>query len=141
MNEFLTREQILQATDVLYEEVAVPEWGGKVLVKSLSGAERDRIEATIVQGNSRKQAMNLQNVRAKFIAWAIVDADTHKRLFADADIVALGEKSAAALQRVFNVVQRLSGLSADDLEEMTKNSSNGQNEDSGLGLPDISAAA
>jgi hypothetical protein len=33
----------------------------------------------------------------------------------------LGEKSAAALQRVFEVGQRLSGLSDDDVEELAKN--------------------
>jgi len=141
MTEFLTREQILQAADVVYEEVPVPEWGGKVMVRSLSGTERDRIEATIVQATGRKQSINLQNVRAKFIAWSIVDPETHRRLFTDADIVTLGDKSAAALQRVFNVVQRLAGLSEEDLEEMTKNSSNGQNGASGSDLPDTSAAA
>jgi len=141
MTDFLTRDQILQASDVVYEEVPVPEWGGKVMVRSLSGTERDRIEATIVQATGRKQSMNLQNVRAKFIAWSIVDPQTHRRLFTDSDIAQLGEKSAAALQRVFNVVQRLAGLSEEDLEEMTKNSSNGQNGASGSDLPDTSAAA
>ena len=141
MTDFLTRDQILQASDVVYEEVPVPEWGGKVMVRSLSGTERDRIEATIVQATGRKQSMNLQNVRAKFIAWSIVDPETHRRLFTDSDIAQLGEKSAAALQRVFNVVQRLAGLSEEDLEEMTKNSSNGQNDVSGSDLPGSSAAA
>ena len=140
MTDFLSREQILAVADTIYEEVPVPEWGGKVLVKSLSGAERDRIEATIVQQNGRKQAFNLQNIRAKFVAWAVVDAD-HRRMFTDSDVTALGEKSAAALQRVFNAVQRLSGLSDDDLEEMTKNSVSDQSGESGLGSPDISDAA
>lgn len=137
--EFLTRDQILAVDDTLYEEVLVPEWGGKVLVKSLTGVERDRIEATIVQQNGRSTRMDLTNVRAKFTAWSVVDPETHKRLFADEDILALGKKSAAALQRVFDVVQRLSGLSNEDLEEMTKNSSNGQNGASGSGSPDTSA--
>lgn len=141
MSEYLSRDQILAATDVVYEEVAVPEWGGKVLVKSLSGAERDKVEATIVNPNGRKTTWNLQNIRAKFVAWAVVDPETHQRLFNDDDVIALGRKSAAALQRVYNVVQRLSGLSDDDLEEMIKNSGNGQSGGSGSGSPDTSAAA
>jgi hypothetical protein len=130
-SDFLSREQILAAVDTVYEEVAVPEWGGAVLVKSLSGAERDRVEATIVQSNGKKGAMNLQNLRAKFVAWSAVDPTSHQRLFTDADIVALGEKSAAALQRVFNVVQRLSGLNDEDLEGMIKNSGIAPNGSSG----------
>ena len=39
----------------------------------------------------------------------------------DADMEALGEKSAAALQRVFDVARRLSGMSESDVEELTKN--------------------
>lgn len=139
VSEFLSREDILKVVDVVYEEVPVPEWGGKVLVKSLSGAERDKIEATIVQQSGRKNAlMNLRNLRAKFVAWSVVDPESHRRLFTDADIDALGERNAAALQRVFNVVQRLSGLSDEDLEEMTKNSASDLNGSSGSGSPDTS---
>ncbi len=141
MGDFLSRDQILQALDVVYEEVPVPEWGGTVMVKSLSGTERDRLEATIVQQTGRKTTMNLQNIRAKFVAWAVVDPQTHQRIFSDADVMALGQKNAAALQRVFNVVQRLSGLSDEDLEGMTKNSSNGQSDGSGSDLPDSWGAA
>ena len=46
------------------------------------------------------------------------------------DISVLGQKSAAALQRVFNVAQRLSGFSDEDLEELAKNSSDAQSDGS-----------
>ena len=44
----LTRDQILQANDLVTETVEVPEWGGSVFVKSLTGVERDQFEAAIV---------------------------------------------------------------------------------------------
>jgi hypothetical protein len=56
--------------------------------------------------------------------------ESGKRLFPDADVRELGKKSASALQRVFEVAQRLSGLSNADVEELTKNSTSDQSEDS-----------
>jgi len=41
-------------------------------------------------------------------------------LFTDADVKALGMKSAVALQRVFDVAQRLSGITSDDVDELAK---------------------
>ena len=49
----LTRDQILAVSDIQTEEVHVPEWGGTVLVRGLTGAERDEFEAGMAtpQGN------------------------------------------------------------------------------------------
>lgn len=127
----LTRDQILGADDLLFEDVPVPEWGGTVRVRGLSGAERDDFEAGVVQVKGKKTSMNLRNLRARLVALAVVGADG-KRLFADSDVRALGHKSAAALQRVFEAAQRLSGLSDEDVEELTKNSDSDQSDDSTL---------
>lgn len=116
----LTRDQILDAKDITYEDVEVPEWGGTVRVQALSGAARDQFEAALVAGKGKNRSVKLDNVRAKMVAASIVDADG-KRLFTDADVRKLGEKSAAALQRVYTVAQRLSGLTDDDAEELAGN--------------------
>lgn len=125
----LTRDQILQCADIQTESVEVPEWGGAVLVKGLSGAERDSLEAAIVEVRGRKQRLHLENTMARLVAMSVVD-ENGKRLFTNGDIEALGKKSSAALQRVCQVAQRLSGLTQDDLEDMSKNSESGQPEDS-----------
>ncbi len=123
----LTREQILSVQDLVTETVAVPEWGGEVRVKSLSGAERDAYEASVMRINGTNAQLNLLNARAKLVALAVID-ENGKRMFGDGDVHALAAKSAAALQRVFDVANRLSGLNARDLEELTKNSGNGQHD-------------
>ncbi len=128
----LTREQILSAQDLTTETVAVPEWGGEVRVKSLSGAERDAYEASVMRITGTNAQLNLLNARAKLVALAVID-ENGKRMFGDGDVIALAAKSAAALQRVFDVANRLSGLNARDLEELTKNSGNGQHEGLSLG--------
>lgn len=116
----LTRDQILAAPDLPREEVDVPEWGGSVLVSGLSGTDRDAFEASIVEVQGSERKMDLENIRAKLVARSIVD-DAGQRLFSDADVRKLGAKSAVALQRVFEVAQRLSGLTPADVKELAKN--------------------
>ena len=117
----LTRAQILAAEDIESEIVEVPEWGGSVRVRGLTGTQRDRFEQSIVIQQGKKSRMNMDNIRAKLCAMTMVDEDGG-RLFSDRDTEELGAKSAAALDRVFAVAQRLSGISEDDLEELEKNS-------------------
>jgi hypothetical protein len=116
----LSKEDILKAEDRATEEVEVPEWGGSVLVLGMTGRERDAYEVSLRDlrtGQRRPDALN--NVRAKIVARCVVDDDGN-RLFTDADVAALGEKSAAAIDRVFDVAARLSGLSDEDQEDMVR---------------------
>jgi len=125
----LTRDAILAAPDMLTEEVPVPEWGGTVLVRGLTGTERDAFEEEMITGKGKNRDVNLSNFRARLIVKSVVDK-SGKRLFTQADMVALGGKSAAAIQRVFQVAMRLSGMSEEDVEELTKNSEPGQSDSS-----------
>jgi len=127
----LTREQILSAADIQTEEVHVPEWGGTVLVRGLTGAERDRFEMSMGEVTQGKRVQwRVQNIRARLCVLAIVD-ETGKQVFTQADVPMLTEKSAAALDRVFSVASRLSGLSDQDMEELAKNLQSGPSDDSG----------
>jgi hypothetical protein len=94
------------------------------------GDERDALEASMIKGKGKKAQVNLENLRAKVVARCVVDEDG-VHIFSDADIPALGKKSAAALNRVYEVAQRLSGITDDDVEELTKNSETAPSEDSG----------
>ena len=114
----LSRDQILNATDLKTIDVPVPEWGGSVTVRTISGAERDAWEASIV-GENRK--LDTVNLRARFCALVIVD-DQGQRIFNDLDAQLLGRKSAKALSRVFEAGQKLNGIRDEDVEELAKNS-------------------
>lgn len=113
----LTREQILDADDHKTEAVPVPEWGGDVMVATISGHARDRLEASVVGKNG---GQNLTNIRAKYVAACLVDEEG-ELMFSDTDIAKLGKKSAAALDRVFEVAQRINRVSEEDLEDLAKN--------------------
>ena len=125
----LSREQILQADDRVTEEVEVPEWGGTVTVKNLTGKERDDYEASIVLQTRAGVKVNMAQARAKLLVKTVVDGEG-ELLFTEKDIAALGDKSGSALQRVFEVASRLSGLSAEDVEELLGNSEADQSDGS-----------
>jgi len=128
---FLTREQILTAQDLKKEKVEVPEWGGDLFVISLTGKERDKFEDSIFQTKGKKLERNFANLRAKLVSLTACD-ENGKLLFTPADINALGEKSAAALDRVFTISQKLSGLTKEDIDELVKNSESDQGDNSSL---------
>ena len=113
----LTRDSILQADDLPKESVEVPEWGGQVWVRTLSGTERDAFEQSMV---NKKNKPNMDNVRARFAVLTICD-EAGDRLFKAADADELGKKSAAALDRVFAVAQRLNGFSDQDQKDIAGN--------------------
>lgn len=125
----LGRDAILNADDVTTELVPVPEWGGDVLVKGLSGTERDEYEASCTQIRGKSQVPVFTNIRAKLVARAIVD-ENGERVFTPQDVAALGKKNGAVLDRLFDVAAKLSGLSDDDVEELAKNSEAAQSGDS-----------
>lgn len=125
----LTKAQILGVADLEHEDVDVPEWGGTVRVQMLTGAERDAFEQEIVTRQGKKVQMNLANVRARLVALCLVDEEG-QRVFGESDVKALGRKSALALNRVFEVAQRINGLTEQDMEELAGNSGSGQSEDS-----------
>jgi hypothetical protein len=88
-------------------------------VRSLTGAERDAFQASLLETRGRSREVNLRNMRAKLVAQSVRKADD-SRVVSDAQVEALGRKNAAALQRVFRVAQRLSGLAEDEVEELTR---------------------
>lgn len=115
----LSRDQILQAQDSKTAEVSVPEWGGTVLVRSMSGAERDAFERQ--QYELAKMGQLGDNMRARMVAFCVVDTQGN-RLFSDDDIQALGQKSGIALERVVKAARTLNKLDDADIEATAKNS-------------------
>ncbi len=116
----LDREAILKANDIEKREVYIPEWGGSVYVRGMTGRERDQFEASIIRQRGRDTEINMKNARAKLVVMCTVDQEGN-RLFTDADIALLANKSAKALDRIFAVAQELSGITREDMEELTEN--------------------
>lgn len=131
-SKLLTREQILEVQDIQTEVVDVPEWGGSVKVQGLTGEERDALESSLIRGKGKNASINMQNLRAKLVAASVVNGNG-ERVFTDQDAIALGKKSASALDRVFAVAQELSGITKEDIEELEKNLQDDRGDGFGLG--------
>jgi hypothetical protein len=116
----LTRDAILKASDVKIEAVDVPEWGGTVYVRNLSGTARDKFEGSRVRVVDGKVEIVHENTRARLLAMSICD-EQGNLLFFEEDILDLGKKSGTGLDRCYEVAARLSGLRPKDVEEKLKN--------------------
>ncbi|WP_037896215.1 hypothetical protein [Streptomyces sp. NRRL S-920] len=138
----LSREQILEAKDLKTEDVPVPEWAPdgaenpndyEVRLRTLIGEERDRFERFMAEGQAGgKKKQNLENFRARMITMCAVDGQG-KPLFTTGDIKALGMKSSVALSRVFDKCQEMNGFTEADVEELTEDFGEGQDEPSTSG--------
>lgn len=112
----LSKDTILGCNDLQIEIVEVPEWGGSVRVATMSAFARDRFEANISKIGG---GIDMHNIRAKLAIATIVD-ENNKPLFNEKDIEKLGQKSCAALDRVFAAAQRLNLISDKDVESLAK---------------------
>jgi|APSaa5957512622_1039677.scaffolds.fasta_scaffold55593_3 hypothetical protein len=127
---FLSKKDIQKVDDIQIEVVEVPEWGGSVRVKGLGGLEGDLYTKSLVKGKGKKANVDLDNMTAKLVARCLVD-DKGKRMFNQMEVAELGQKSAAALKRIYKVAAVLSGIDEEEQEDILKNSESNQTNDSG----------
>jgi hypothetical protein len=100
------------------EPLDIPELGGRIYVKAMSGKQRDAFEAWALSEKGPK------NIRGKAAARCLCDAQGN-RLFADQDAGRLGEIKVSILQKVFAAIQRLSGLTKEEVDELEQGSGAG----------------
>ena len=115
--------------DIPTQLVEVPEWGVKIEVRGMTGAERTRImdKATADAGE-----MNLQMIYPEIVIATSFDPLTGEQVFVPEDRDILLSKSATALDRVAMVGMRLSGFTKESADELGKDSSETASEDLSL---------
>ena len=109
----LTRDQILQADDLRHVDVDVPEWGGTIRIRTMTGKERQKYQGIVADAKGKMPADFMET----FISLCAID-EKGKALFADGDVKALGEKSAVALNRVFEAALALNGTTDKGVEDI-----------------------
>ena len=121
--KILSAAEILAADDLITETVQCDEWGGDVLIKSMTGTERDAFEVAMTKKDEKGNivAGTLDNVRAGLVAATAVDAEG-VQLFTIDQVEALGKKSALALDRCFDVASRLNRMYSAAVAEEKGNS-------------------
>ena len=98
--------------------VNVPEWGGDVIVRSLTSPERDEFDLLVTEASEQKRYSKLM---VKVIIMATIDDDGNQA-FTDDDTDALLAQDRDLIERVFNEVRRVSRLLISDVDEAEKNS-------------------
>ena len=117
----LSKDAILAVKDIREPtRVEVPEWGGVVFVKEMTGRERESFE-TYAASKVKDGKMDLSGLRISLLLVTLVDDNGH-RIFDPEDTESLNSKSGTVLARLGVVAQELNGLGAAVPEEMRKNS-------------------
>lgn len=112
-SEFLTAAEILNADDLEYTEIEVPEWKGTLRLRVMSADEAIKFQDQINTPSLKKSAW------VKILALCAVDGEG-KRLFSDREMEALRKKSTKVFLRIQKVLLKLNGFT-EDVEETAKN--------------------
>lgn len=119
----LSKKAILAAKDTkLKGPVAVPEWGGDVYFRTISGLERDQFEDAYSE-------QKMKAFRARFLVLTISD-ENGDRLFADNEVEALGQKSSVVINRLFDEAWQHNAFTQEAVDALGEGSSPDQSEGS-----------
>lgn len=106
----LSREAIKKVSDCKLERVPVPEWGGDVFMKTLSGTERDQFEDGYAE-------QKMKNFRSRFLVLTLCN-ESGERLFGDDEAQELGSKSSIVLNRLFEKGWALNAFRTEDVDAL-----------------------
>lgn len=115
----LSRDALLQATTLPRERVFIKELGGEVIIQGMTGKQRDAWESSLVKQRRNRRSLDTQNVRARLVARCLVN-DDGTRMFSDEEADQLGDIRVDVLGHLFEVAQRLSGVTNEDVDELGK---------------------
>lgn len=142
--KLLTALEILNKPDLTDEYVPVPEWGGTVRVREAMADERERYENTLMnivvdEDTGKAEAKRgVTPAKVLLVSLCCIDKDG-KRVFSESQVRQLALKSSVAINRVFDVIARLSLLRFKDVKDAEKNSSGAVVSASTTTSPDSSA--
>jgi hypothetical protein len=110
----LDSKSIIAANDARLEKVHVPEWGGDVFLRVISGTDRDRFEEAYAD-------QKMKAFRIRFLLLTICDEDG-ERLFKDEQSEALGKKSSVVINRLFEAAWKLNAFTQEAIDELGESS-------------------
>jgi hypothetical protein len=118
----LTREQILSNKSFRSKTIEIPEWGGEVRLKAMSGADREAMESVVSEDVGGKlQIKKGVSYMAEMLLRTWCDDDGNL-LFKPDEINLIQEKDSVILARIFKVAAEVNGLSGDEEKVIEKNS-------------------
>jgi hypothetical protein len=122
MSELLSKDAVLAAMDkpsIATKDVHVPELGGTLRVREMSGSLRNRFEATGATLRNGGDSKSLDTVTAQMVAACTVD-ERGTPMFTVNEIKRLVAAHPKAVFRLRDAIIDISGTSDSDVEEMAE---------------------
>lgn len=122
----LTREQIQAAQDLPTEKLSIPEWGGDVFVRSMNVDELQKYLNILNNGRDEDLSqidvskIDVSTNMIMIVIFCVVD-EQGTRMFAEEDAEWLKTKCVGALRKISEVAGRLTGISVEAQETISKN--------------------
>jgi hypothetical protein len=107
-----TKEQIFNSDDLTSKKVDVPEWGCEIILRVMTGADRDKYMRFV-----SKQDGIPENMMERLIVLTAYN-ESGEKLFTDSDIPELSKKSSLVITRLFSEATRLNKISNESLDEL-----------------------
>jgi hypothetical protein len=130
----LTKEEILRRRAPVIETLEVPEWGGAISIRRLSGNGRDAwdlFRSLNRDPETGRFRPDMRHFRATLVALSLCDERGESLDFAPEEIAALSEDDGSVLDRLFDACETLSGLGSNAVGDAKKNSGPAPSDDSG----------
>ncbi len=142
-------QKVLKTDDLPREMVPTPEWpdvDGQIYARRLSGDELDiwetflahQVDPKEIDSDTRFMKLGTKQLRAQFVILGACDEDGDT-IFGQGDLIPLGMKSSGPLERIRDVIRRLSGMDSvkkgDDEDETEKNLPEAPGSDSSTDSP------
>ena len=107
------RDRILSANDIATKVIHVPLWDVDLEIRTLSSLERTRMikACTDKDGN-----VDLEKMYPLLVISSAHDPESGMKVFDHDDMVAVSDKSAAAIEMVAKVAMEMSGMNAEAIE-------------------------
>ena len=119
MGYITNANEILAKDDFTYAEIDVPEWGGTLRLRSLSGVQR-----TIITARAQKNKITADGLYEQMVIMAAVDEDG-KPIFEERQhLEMLKMRNSSVTKRIGEKVMEISGFKPDaesDTESAEKN--------------------
>jgi len=118
----LSRSAILNVNDTKLDKVNVPEWGGDVCIKTLTGTERDIFEDSYAD-------QKMKQFRVRFLVLTLCD-ESGNRLFTNEEIDVIGSKSSTVIATLFDKAWAFNAFRTEDVNALGEGSPSDQSADS-----------
>lgn len=115
----LSKDAIFAVKDSDSHEVDVPEWGGSILLRSMTGKQRNDYEHWATT-QSKEKVPDYRGIRERLIICCAVD-ENGDALFTESDLAKLAEKNSEVIDRLHTECRAICGMDEDSVEDAVKN--------------------